>query len=219
MTAHNFIDLTEQLFDRLTVLSRAANGSDGRTRWMCQCSCGALRVVDAKALRRRATKSCGCFKIEENTQRSRTHGMAHTAEYFVWKNMKARCLNPRSSRYADYGGRGITICARWQDSFVNFYEDMGPRPGPKYTIERVRNSEGYAPDNCIWATLSVQARNKRTSLSFTLNDITQSLLEWAQSIGMNYHTLYYRLQCGLSLEEAMARPLQIHKNNIHKHIE
>lgn len=210
MPAHNFLDLRGQPpFGRLTVLERAANGSDGRVRWLCQCRCGTRCVIDAKALRRGATQSCGCRKNELIAQLNRTHGMAQRAEYHIWKGMKDRCLNPKNTSYVNYGGRGIAICARWQDSFIAFYEDMGPRPDPTYTIERRENNGDYSPENCLWDTLTAQARNKRTSRSLTFNDMTQSLIEWAKDIGMNYHTLYDRLRNGKSIEEALTAPVDL----------
>lgn len=119
--------------------------------------------------------------------------------------MKSRCENPRNARYADYGGRGITVCDRWKDSFENFIADMGPPPTPSHSIEREDNSRGYEPGNCRWATDIEQGNNQRSNVLIEYNGKTQTIAQWARELGMNYQTLRQRIQkYGWSVERAFS---------------
>lgn len=88
------------------------------------------------------------------------HGMSNSPEFAIWRTMRQRCSNLKNKDYADYGGRGITVCDRWAKSFLSFYKDMGPRPAGKW-LERSNNDLGYGPGNCIWATPKQQNNNRR----------------------------------------------------------
>ena len=156
-----FIDLTGQRFGKLEVLERVANRKS-KARWLCQCDCGARKEIQAANLRNGNTRSCGCGMRTHGMTGMRTHGMTSTPEYGIWKGMKRRCLNPRDSYWENYGGRGISICERWLNSFENFYADMGKRPSPDLSIDRYPNNDGnYEPANCRWATKSQQNANRR----------------------------------------------------------
>lgn len=118
--------------------------------------------------------------------------MSTSPEYAVWNEMIARCTRPSSKGWQLYGGRGIKVCERWQ-KFVAFIEDMGPRPGPRYTVERVDNSGNYTPENCRWATFTEQARNTRKNRTLTAFGQTRTIAEWAEITGLKYMTLYQRV--------------------------
>lgn len=159
----SIIDLTGQKFGRWTVIS--ASGEKAKVnrsaKWLCRCECGNERNINGSSLRSGRSSSCGCFHNEKVKESFTKHGKYKTPEYEVWRAMKQRCLNPSQPYYPYYGGRGITICKRWLDSFENFIADMGPRPTSKHSIDRKNNNLGYSPDNCRWATASQQNANKR----------------------------------------------------------
>ncbi len=120
------------------------------------------------------------------------HGMRHTSEYNTWLHMKDRCNNPKNRRYKDYGGRGITICKAWQESFLEFYNDMGIKP-KNSTLERINNNGNYIKNNCKWATKEEQNRNQRSNIVIEYNGMKKILSEWSKFLGIKYMTLYNRL--------------------------
>jgi hypothetical protein len=156
------IDIAGQRFGRLVVIRRTGTKRTSAV-WLCHCDCGTNRHISGAALRSGNTQSCGCLHREaviESNRRKRRHGMAGTGTYRAWQDMKTRCTNSRRKCWNDYGGRGISICARWSNSFENFLADMGERP-PGLTLDRINNDDGYKPSNCRWATRLDQTHNRR----------------------------------------------------------
>ena len=137
------INLLGQKFGKLTVIEWAGNWNH-KNFWVCECECGDLNynpvITETRCLRSGNTGSCGC--------NNRKHNMTNSAIYNIWVQMIKRCTNPNCPKYPYYGGRGITVCDRWLESFKNFYEDMGEPPGLGYTLDRINNNAGYSPDNC-----------------------------------------------------------------------
>lgn len=133
---------------------------NGRLTAWCMCDCGNERSVTAYALRSGTSKSCGCHRSGDENGNYR-HGMAGTPEYNCWQAMKARCHNPEASNYAWYGALGVDVCERWRESFVAFLDDMGPKPSPVHTVDRINPFKGYSPENCRWATRKEQMQNLR----------------------------------------------------------
>lgn len=168
---------------------------NGSHRFECLCDCGAITVVVAAHLRNGNTKSCGCLKNEMAATINLRHGLTHTSEYHIWHDMKRRCRDPRTKAFVNYGARGITVCERW-NSFEAFYQDMGPRPTPKHTIERKDNDAGYAPENCVWATRKEQCNNSRHNRIITFNGKSMTLAQAIESSGISPNTVRRRVDNG-----------------------
>lgn len=122
--------------------------------------------------------------------------------YNTWQNMKGRCLNPRYKQFADYGGRGITVCARWMHSYANFADDMGPRP-EGLTLDRIDNDRGYEPGNCRWAPRSEQQRNQRCTVRVIVDGAQYRAADLAERAGLKTDTIIGRAASGLTLTELM----------------
>lgn len=135
----------------------------------------------------------------------------HRPEYCAWRNIIHRCTNSDHEAYPNYGGRGITVCDAWINDVAQFISDMGRRPGPGYSIDRIDNDKGYMPSNCRWVTRSTQQLNRRNTKSATINGRTQTLKEWAIETGVPYHTLITRLRRGDSGDD-LIRPSGVRKS-------
>lgn len=140
---------------------------------------------------------------------ARTHGMCRTPEYNTWCNMIARCEKPNRPDYKHYGGRGISVCRRWRDSFTAYLEDMGMRPFPRATLDRIDTNGGYCKENCRWVTQAEQVRNFSTrNVKLTIDGVTMVVQDWAAKTGLNPETIHGRLRRGWPASEAIKPALK-----------
>lgn len=198
-------DLTGQRFGRWVVVGPSHVRVCGKRHWVCRCDCGQSGLVTTGNLHSGTSQSCGCLTAETASRR-RKHGASKTPELSVWRNMIRRCHNPGATNYKDYGGRGIAVCGRWRQSFAAFLADVGPRPSPGHSIDRIDVNGGYEPGNCRWATRQEQARNRRDNVWITWDGVTRCLTEWAEITGLKAKTIEGRLARGVPVRLAMTLP-------------
>lgn len=179
-------------------------GSGSKTKVRCRCTCGNEQSVVVGNLLSGGSQSCGCATREAASARMKKHGSSKSPEYSSWLNAKARCHNQSHPRYPDWGGKGIAMCERWRASFENFLADMGKKPSPKHSIDRIDGSKGYEPGNCRWATPKEQSENRPGWSKFiTFNGETKTVTEWAKRVGLTRESLRDRLKTGWSVEQAL----------------
>lgn len=204
-------DLTGQVFGRLTVVGRATppiSEKSNAARWECVCQCGNRIAAETYLLRRGSVSSCGCLARDETIRRSTKHGLCYTPEYKAWQSMRKRCQNPNDHSYPDYGGRGISVCTEWDQSFERFLADMGPRPSTDHSLDRIEVGGNYEPTNCRWATRIVQQGNRRNVERVEYLGETKAIPEWAHEFGLTPSCLRQRLEKGWDLERALKTPAQ-----------
>jgi len=202
------LDLTGQVFGRLTVIKKASNTLSGRTRWECECECGKKCTPWTQTLRDGSCTSCGCYNRERVNEATSSHKMTRSREYNIWIRMKQRTTNPKYPEYNYYGGRGITMCPEWASSFEAFITDMGRSPTSDHSVDRIDVDGPYSPGNCRWATPLEQGEHRRDNLYISFNGETLHLAAWARKLKINYGTLRSRLQVyGWPVERALTTPV------------
>lgn len=209
-------NLLDRTFTRLTVIAFAGYTSTRQAQWICECIEGNIVKCFALNLKNGNSQSCGCLKREKTSIAHTTHGKRACPEYQIWNTMIQRCTNPNQKSYADYGGRGITACNAWTQSFETFFADMGPRPSPKHMIERRNNTQGYQPDNCLWETRITQNRNKRNNTPVTFENRTQCIAAWAEETGIPAATILYRLTHKWSIKDALTMSVSLSNKPHHR---
>lgn len=199
----NVIDMTGLLFGKLVVVRRDGNAPNGAAAWLCRCECGRERPIPGIELRSGRRKSCGCAT---RVGPRRAEGPTRSSvEYKIWCGMIRRCCGDTAAWHR-YGGRGIAICDRWRHDFGAFLSDMGPRPSPEHSIDRIDNDRGYEPGNCRWATRTEQANNTRSNRRLTFGGRSLTLAQWSRECGVPPSALAKRLRSGRAVDAAFFRP-------------
>jgi hypothetical protein len=215
----NIKSLIGNVYNRLVVISYSHTkkyvGNSGKGNyivyWNCECSCGNTATIEGRKLKTGHTKSCGCLNQESRSSRGRHKEAGKTREYNIWAQMKMRCYNKNNHAFARYGGRGITVCDEWLNSFERFIQDMGRAPA-KHSIERLNNNNGYYKGNCRWASVIEQNNNKRNNVNIEYNNEIKTVSNWCRELGLNVKRTKYRIASGWSTKSAFELP----KSSRHK---
>ena len=189
------MDITGNKYSKLLVESFLKMDDKGEQYYNCVCDCGNASIVAMQHLKRGHTKSCGKCK-------QTTHPL-----YNTWYHLKNRCNNPKTINYHLYGGRGITVCDEWNNSFTTFLEDMGNKPTKQHSVERRNNELGYCKSNCYWDTKEEQQNNMRSNKLITYNNETYTISQWADVLNIEMPTLYSRLKNNWTIERAFTEPV------------
>jgi hypothetical protein len=201
-----FEDLTGQRFGSVTVLSREPSLVSYTTRWKVECDCGTVYIAMAVVMKARVKLNgkYACAACGHEAQRSKYP--VNSPEYNTWHGMKARCTNENHHAWKNYGGRGIKVCERWLNSYENFYEDMGPKPSPDHSLDRIDNDADYSPENCRWATRAEQMNNTRRTTVISFRGELVKLSELESIAGVSKGTLIKRYQAGHREESLVNLP-------------
>lgn len=194
-------------FNRLTVIGFAGRTTNKTIRyyWLCKCDCGNEKVILEYNITSGNIKSCGC--LHKNPTHCITHGKTKSPEYSVWKGIKRRCYDTKFKHYDSYGGRGISVCDRWLESFENFLEDMGERPSNQHSIERRNNDGNYCKENCYWATKKEQGNNRRSNRLIEYNNEKLTIIEFSEKYNISTWIILQRLNKGWNIEEILNTPV------------
>ena len=194
-------DRIGQRFGKLVVVGIERANSEKLA--ICKCDCGnyCKIILGNLVCNNSGNHSCGC----ENGKATLIHGLSTTREHRIWRGIFQRCYNPKTKYYHLYGGRGIVMCERWKESFVNFISDMGNAPGAGYSIDRIDSNGPYSPDNCHWATRLEQARNKRNVIYIEYNGHRRCISEWGEYFGCNPATIRSAYRAGWDMQKYFSR--------------
>lgn len=201
-------DLAGKKFGRLVVLYDTNLKKNGVTLWHCVCECGNEIDVRASCLTTNHTKSCGCLQ-KEKSGRKPVHNETHSRLYGIWRGMKDRCYRKEAHNYYLYGGRGITVCNEWLNSYENF-KNWAIENGynSNLSIDRIDGNRNYCPSNCRWATNKEQQNNIITNHYIEANGMRMTTCQWAEYLGVNHKTLETRIHRGWSDEKIINTPIR-----------
>jgi hypothetical protein len=190
------IDISGKTFERLTVVGLSHLDKNKSSYWLCKCVCGKDKVINKSSLIQGKSKSCGCL--------NQTHGEGGfiqgsnlrnpTKEYSLWISIKGRCFNPKMKFFHRYGGRGITMCDRWKNSYEDFLEDVGRAPSSKHSLDRINVDGNYEPSNCKWATQKEQMNNTCRNRFIEWNGKKQTVIQWCEELNLNENKIRSRIK-------------------------
>lgn len=185
-----------KVFGRLTVISYAGKSASKHSLWLCRCECGNERLIRRGTLTTGHTLSCGCYR--RSMKVGFKHGESKTRLYNIWNQMIHRCSDNKNISYPLYGGRGICVCDEWGDfeRFKSWALENGYAKG--LVIDRIDSDSNYGPDNCRWVTQKENSNNKRNNRYLTIDGVTKTAKQWAEQKGINYATLIYRMNKGIT---------------------
>lgn len=201
-----YIDLSGKKIGALTIFKRAGSAPSGEALWECQCDCGIACIKTSSSIKENHEPSCGCLKGFKISKCMVRHGRTRSPEYVSWCGMKARCLNSNEPGFHRYGGRGIQICERWKNSFENFLTDMGEKPSPSHSIDRIDVDGNYEPSNCRWATKTEQSRNQRSNRLIEYNGSMIHISVLAKQACVSRPVFCRRINNGWTVEESLRTP-------------
>ena len=194
-------DISGQKFNMLTAIRIAERNP---LKWECLCDCGNTCIVRAGNIIHNKQKSCGCLSRKGNP----THGQCYTRVYHIYAKIKRRCFAKDDPAYPRYGGRGITMCDEWKNSFEEFSKwAYANGYADNLSIDRIDNNGSYTPENCRWSDLYCQANNKRNNVIYCYEGKTQTLPNWCREKNMSYKVVWYRLSKGWPFEKAISTPV------------
>ena len=200
-------NLTGQKFGKLTVIGLDEKQQTRKTYWICECECGNITSARSDSLLCGAIISCGCMKKKQdriNLTANHSHKQSKTRLYCIWQGMKQRCNNIHDAKYCNYGGRGITVCEEWNNSFLPFFEwAKGNGYADNLTIDRIDTNGNYCPENCRWASTEEQNNNRTTNIKITIGNTTKTLKQWCDIFCLNYSTIEARYKANgfISIDE------------------
>ena len=203
-------------YGKLTVIDLVAQGNANQRKYLCICDCGNKKVTSEDNLRRGHTRSCGCLRCGHGGSKKKNIPFDSSSKlYQVWLGIRMRCFNPKNHNYKNYGARGIGMCDEWKDSYdafrkwalANGYTNM---PARSISIERLDVNGDYCPENCKWATPKEQMNNTRRNTTLEYNGSIKTLMQWAETFGMNYSTFMSRYSRGWSIDKIANTPVRIY---------
>jgi len=207
-----FVDITGMTFNYLTVVGIGPKKHGRRdTQWICECRCGTTTVAESHELKSGHKKSCGCYNLKKIKERNTKHGYAQREnchpDYSVWRGMINRChgYSKMSKAYKD---RGIKVCDRWRESFGDFIQDLGCRPSPEHTLDRIDVNGNYTPENCRWATNQEQAYNKTNTRIIEFNGKSMNILEWSKETSIPTEVISSRVDKRWSPQKILTTPVR-----------